>query len=150
MKFLKIVTILGYVALIFLAIQFVRSILKVNNDFLRDSFDFREGMTLSTREKDIYGELSETIEKNLEKYSEEKIKPLIDFVTSLPEDFKGTLLDLMDEKDKIDVNDAIKRLAIKAKGDHKSAIKNILKELDNIKEDNAVVYDGIRTVLTSG
>ena len=149
-KLSKIITFCGYAALLYVIVHFLRSILKVNNDFLRDSFDFREGMTLSTREKDVYVELSETIENNLEKYSEEKIKPLTDFVTSLPEDFKGSLLDLMDEEDKIDVNSAIKRLAIKAKSDDKSAIKNILKELDNIKDDNAVVYDGMRTVLTGG
>jgi hypothetical protein len=149
MKFLKIVTILGYVALVCLAIHFIRSIIRVNNDFLIDSFNFREGMTLSSREKDVYNDISDKIEKKLDNYKKTNTKPLTDFVTSLPEDFKGTLLDLMEEKDKMDVNKAIKKLALKAKGDEKSAIGNIMKELHSIKEDNMELYDEMRTVLNS-
>ena len=148
MKISKIVTILGYIALICLAIHFVRSILKVNNDFIMDSFNFREGFSgLSNREKDVYVELSETIEKSLERYTKDNIKPLDDFVTTLPEDFKGTILDLMEEKDNIDVNDTIKSLALRAKSDPKSAIKNILKILGEIKDDNMELYEGIRSKL---
>ena len=115
---------LGYFAVSIFCIYFVMVVLKVNSDFIySSSFDHMglgspliEGLEVSDAEKKLFEKAGEHVDIYLETLDKDVIKKRKEFIDTVPDDAKESLVDLYDNVNEATAINLLKQLLDTYKG----------------------------------